>query len=92
MRLDLRLHSGRAGAGPLERVGHVGVLFDEWVALPPRMQRPVRAHLSKRDNIHLIDPLGYPEFVRLMDRSTVILTDSGGIQEEAPGAEEPMDG
>lgn len=41
-------------------------------------------------NIHLIDPLGYLPFVSLMERATVILTDSGGIQEEAPSLGKPV--
>lgn len=43
-----------------------------------------------RSNIHLIEPLSYLEFVDLMDRSTLILTDSGGIQEEAPSLGKPV--
>ena len=41
-------------------------------------------------NIHLVDPLGYLPFVALMDRSTLVLTDSGGIQEEAPSLGKPV--
>ena len=41
-------------------------------------------------NLHLIEPLEYTEFVRLMDNSTIILTDSGGIQEEAPALGKPV--
>jgi len=60
------------------------------VHLNPNVQRPVREHLSDLDNVHLIEPLAYPDFVRLMDRATVILTDSGGIQEEAPSLGKPV--
>ncbi len=42
------------------------------------------------DNLHFIEPLEYTEFVRLMDNSTIILTDSGGIQEEAPALGKPV--
>ena len=46
--------------------------------------------LGARPNIHLTAPAGYPEFVWLMDRSTLILTDSGGVQEEAPSLRKPV--
>jgi UDP-N-acetylglucosamine 2-epimerase (non-hydrolysing) len=45
--------------------------------------------LSGRDNIHLIEPLGYLPFVALMNRSRLVLTDSVGVQEEAPGLGKP---
>ena len=54
------------------------------VHLNPNVRKPVFDVLGKRGNVHLVDPAPYPEFVWLMDRSTVILTDSGGVQEEAP--------
>jgi UDP-N-acetylglucosamine 2-epimerase (non-hydrolysing) len=53
------------------------------VHLNPQVQRAVAA-LRSCDNIHLLPPAAYPEFVWLMDRATLILTDSGGVQEEAP--------
>jgi UDP-N-acetylglucosamine 2-epimerase (non-hydrolysing) len=46
--------------------------------------------LAGRDNVALIDPLDYPHFVRLMDMSTIVLTDSGGVQEEAPSLGKPV--
>lgn len=46
--------------------------------------------LHGKSNIHLIPPVPYPELVWLMDRSTLIITDSGGIQEEAPSLGEPV--
>ena len=54
------------------------------VHLNPNVQGPVHERLAGLDNIHLIAPADYPEFVWLMDRATVVLTDSGGVQEEAP--------
>ncbi|MBW1879160.1 MAG: UDP-N-acetylglucosamine 2-epimerase (non-hydrolyzing) [Deltaproteobacteria bacterium] len=60
------------------------------VHLNPNVQRPVRAALSEVANIHLLAPLDYAPFVRLMDRCTLILTDSGGIQEEAPSLGKPV--
>jgi UDP-N-acetylglucosamine 2-epimerase (non-hydrolysing) len=56
----------------------------------PRVQEPARRILGGRPNIHLIDPVSYIPFVDLMSRATVILTDSGGIQEEAPSLGVPV--
>ena len=60
------------------------------VHLNPNVRGPVRAILGDQRNIHLVDPVPYPEFVWLMDRSKVILTDSGGVQEEAPTLKKPV--
>lgn len=60
------------------------------VHLNPRIQEPVKAILSDIDNIHLISPLNYPEFIWLMNRSKLIITDSGGVQEEAPSLGKPV--
>ena len=60
------------------------------VHLNPQVQEPVRRLLGSVDNVHLIEPLDYLPFVYLMDRSTLILTDSGGIQEEAPSLGKPV--
>ncbi|AST88550.1 non-hydrolyzing UDP-N-acetylglucosamine 2-epimerase [Ralstonia pseudosolanacearum] len=60
------------------------------VHLNPNVQQPVRAILSGHDNVHLIDPQDYLPFVYLMDRAYLIVTDSGGIQEEAPALGKPV--
>jgi len=60
------------------------------VHLNPNVQEPVNRILSKLKNVHLIAPLDYLSFVRLMQRSYVILTDSGGVQEEAPSLGKPV--
>ncbi len=60
------------------------------VHLNPNVQGPVRAALAGHENVHLLAPAAYPEFVWLMNRSTVILTDSGGVQEEAPSLGKPV--
>ena len=60
------------------------------VHLNPNVQRPVKRILGKIRNVHLIEPLGYEEFVFLMNSSFLILTDSGGIQEEAPSLGKPV--
>ena len=59
------------------------------VHLNPNVQKPVYELLSDIPNIHLIPPQDYQNFVALMNRSTIILTDSGGIQEEAPSLKKP---
>lgn len=60
------------------------------VHLNPNVQGPVYELLSNLDNVHLIDPLDYLPFVYMMDQSHIILTDSGGIQEEAPSLGKPV--
>ena len=62
------------------------------VHLNPRVREPVRYLLgkSKYDNLHLIEPVDYLSFVYLMKRSHLIITDSGGIQEEAPSLAKPV--
>jgi UDP-N-acetylglucosamine 2-epimerase (non-hydrolysing) len=60
------------------------------VHLNPNVQKPVKIALSGRPNIHLIDPLNYLPFVALINRSTLIMTDSGGVQEEAPSLGKPV--
>lgn len=50
----------------------------------------MRRHLSELANVHLIDPQEYLPFVYLMQQSHVILTDSGGVQEEAPSLGKPV--
>ncbi len=66
------------------------VLFVYPVHLNPNVREPVHRILGGSENIHLIDPLPYLQFVAMMDRSTLILTDSGGIQEEAPSLGKPV--
>ncbi len=60
------------------------------VHLNPNVRRPVFDLLAGRGNVRLIEPLPYLAFVGLMDRSSLILTDSGGIQEEAPSLGKPV--
>jgi UDP-N-acetylglucosamine 2-epimerase (non-hydrolysing) len=56
----------------------------------PQVQEPVRRLLSGAANIHLLEPLAYIPFVDLMIRSYLILSDSGGVQEEAPSLGKPV--
>ena len=60
------------------------------VHLNPNVRRPVGEILSGEDRVYLIEPLEYLPFVHLMDRSYLIVTDSGGIQEEAPSLGKPV--
>lgn len=60
------------------------------VHLNPKVQEPVKRILSDVSNIHLIDPLAYQDFIWMMNRSTLIITDSGGVQEEAPSLGKPV--
>lgn len=56
----------------------------------PSVREPVTALLGSQDRVHLVDPLPYSAFAWLMRRAYLILTDSGGIQEEAPGLGKPV--
>lgn len=60
------------------------------VHLNPKVQEPVNRVLSKVSNVILIDPLAYKDFIWLMNRSKIIITDSGGVQEEAPSLGKPV--
>lgn len=60
------------------------------VHLNPNVQKPVYELLNDLDNVYLIDPLEYLPFLHLMNNSKIVLTDSGGIQEEAPGLGKPV--
>lgn len=60
------------------------------VHLNPNVRDPVNRILSNLNNVHLIEPMEYLTFIKLMDLSYLILTDSGGIQEEAPSLGKPV--
>ena len=67
---------------------NINILYP--VHLNPNVRVPVNKILSGIKNIKLIEPLQYPEFVYLMSKCYLILTDSGGIQEEAPNLSKPV--
>lgn len=69
---------------------HADVQIIYPVHLNPNVQKPVHEILSGIANIHLINPLAYPAFVWLMNQSYLIVTDSGGVQEEAPSLGKPV--
>jgi UDP-N-acetylglucosamine 2-epimerase (non-hydrolysing) len=56
----------------------------------PQVQTPARELLGECSNVYLLEPLAYPEFVWMMNRSRVIVSDSGGVQEEAPSLGKPV--
>ena len=60
------------------------------VHLNPNVQKPVKEILSNISNIYLIEPLQYEQFIYMMDKSYFIITDSGGVQEEAPSLGKPV--
>ena len=67
-----------------------GVHFVYPVHLNPNVQKPVRTVLAGLSNMHLVQPLDYESFVYLLKHSYLVLTDSGGIQEEAPSLGKPV--
>lgn len=69
---------------------HTDVQIIYPVHLNPNVQKPVYEILNNVSNIHLINPISYPAFVWLMSQSYIIITDSGGVQEEAPSLGKPV--
>jgi UDP-N-acetylglucosamine 2-epimerase (non-hydrolysing) len=76
------------GLARIARRGDVEIVYP--VHLNPAVQAPVRRILGGLSNVHLVEPVDYVPFVHLMLRSHLILTDSGGIQEEAPALGKPV--
>lgn len=60
------------------------------VHLNPKVREVVYEKLANKANVHLMDPLEYPDLVWIMDKSYMVMTDSGGIQEEAPSLGKPV--
>jgi UDP-N-acetylglucosamine 2-epimerase (non-hydrolysing) len=60
------------------------------VHLNPNVQKTVHGQLSGLENVHLMEPLDYAHFIWLMNKSYLVLTDSGGLQEEAPSLGKPV--
>ncbi|MCH9644421.1 MAG: UDP-N-acetylglucosamine 2-epimerase (non-hydrolyzing) [Gammaproteobacteria bacterium] len=69
---------------------HSEWLFVYPVHLNPHVQQPVNDMLGSQNNIKLIEPLEYASFVYLMDKAKLIISDSGGVQEEAPSLGKPV--
>lgn len=72
----------------LGRSGEVQIVYP--IHLNPNVRGPARARIGATPNLHLIEPLDYLGFVRLMQRAAIVLTDSGGVQEEAPALGKPV--
>lgn len=91
-------HRRESFGEPFENICHalktIATGFDVEVVYPvhlnPGVRKPVFNILKGINNVHLIEPLDYPSFIWLMDRSYIILTDSGGVQEEAPSLGKPV--
>ena len=60
------------------------------VHLNPKVQEPVKRILTGIDNVILINPLAYQDFIWMTNRAKIIITDSGGVQEEAPSLGKPV--
>lgn len=78
-----------------QAIKSLAVKFSQWhfvypVHLNPNVQDPVNKILVGLDNVHLIEPVDYAPFVYLMDHCKIVLTDSGGVQEEAPSLGKPV--
>lgn len=78
----------RAVSQLADRYPDLGLLYP--VHLNPQVQEPVRRILGKNPRVALIPPVGYEDFIWLMDRSYFVLSDSGGVQEEAPSVGKPV--
>ena len=78
----------RAVSQLAERYPDLGLLYP--VHLNPRVQEPVRRILGTNPRVALIPPVGYEDFIWLMERAHFVLSDSGGVQEEAPSVGKPV--
>jgi UDP-N-acetylglucosamine 2-epimerase (non-hydrolysing) len=92
-------HRRESWGKPMERIGqavaqlaakHRDVNFVFPIHRNPVVRKAVMPAVEGIANVHIIEPLGYGAFTRLMNRSTVVLTDSGGVQEEAPSLGKPV--
>lgn len=72
----------------LSKIEDVEIIYP--VHLNPNVKRPVHNKLKNIANIHLVDPVTYPEMIWLMKNAKLIISDSGGIQEEAPSFLTPL--
>lgn len=82
------LHICQALKSIAKKYPNISIIYP--VHLNPNVQKPVNEILGSISNVFLLPPLEYSDFVYLMDRSYLILTDSGGIQEEAPSLGKPV--
>ena len=75
-------------AGIKKRYDDIEIVYP--VHLNPNVQEPVNRILGNQEGIHLIEPLAYPYLIWLLSKAHLVLTDSGGIQEEAPSLGKPV--
>lgn len=78
-----------------EAIKTLAVQYSDWhfiypVHLNPNVQKPVQEILNGLSNVHLIEPVDYAPFIHLMAHAKIVLTDSGGVQEEAPSLGKPV--
>lgn len=85
---DVTLWAGSRRANLNERVAAVMQRFEDFCN--PRVREVLTDCLSGFDNVLLTEPLGYATFARLLGRAHLVITDSGGIQEEAPSLGKPV--
>jgi UDP-N-acetylglucosamine 2-epimerase (non-hydrolysing) len=88
-----RRENFEAMAGMARAIADIAKRADVGIVFPVHPNPNVRtamATLADQSNIAMIDPLDYPDFVRLLDRCHLVLTDSGGVQEEAPTFGKPV--
>lgn len=90
-----RENHGQGFVNICEAIKEIALKYDDVqvvypVHLNPNVKGPVNEILGNFKNIKLVDPLSYPAFVWLMNKSYLILTDSGGVQEEAPSLGKPV--
>lgn len=96
----LTCHRGENLGEPMEQIfGAVAKIADEFaeeyeIVFPihknPKVREIAGRHLAEKDNVHFIEPLEYEPFSKLISKSHLVLTDSGGIQEEAPALGKPV--
>jgi UDP-N-acetylglucosamine 2-epimerase (non-hydrolysing) len=88
-----RRENFEAMGGMADAIAEIASRSDVGIIFPVHPNPSVRAAMNalvENANIALVDPLDYPDFVRLLDRCTLVLTDSGGVQEEAPTFGKPV--
>ena len=88
-----RRENFEAMAGIANAIAQIAARGDVGIVFPVHPNPKVRSAmdvLAGVDNVALVDPLDYPGFVRLLDRCALVLTDSGGVQEEAPTFGKPV--
>ncbi len=89
-----RENFGDGMAAIADAVARIAARHDVAIIFPvhpnPEVRGPMENALGRHDRIALIDPLDYPGFVALLDASHIVLTDSGGVQEEAPSFGKPV--